>query len=153
MPSVWFSVAGVEGQRRPRASVMAGRAHVRKDDADRAREELVRAAFVAARDAAGLPPAPATGPVTLHVLCSMPLPKAAPKAERVREFTRKPDADNVAKSVMDALNGTAWLDDAQVTRLTVEKLPRTRGAQERTEAMLSWPGAGEAQGDEDWSGK
>lgn len=33
----------------------------------------------------------------------------------------KPDADNVAKLVMDALNGTAWRDDAIITDLHVFK--------------------------------
>lgn len=33
----------------------------------------------------------------------------------------KPDIDNVAKAVMDALNKLAWIDDAQVARLEVSK--------------------------------
>ena len=36
------------------------------------------------------------------------------------------DIDNVAKIVLDALNGVAWEDDAQVVSLTVSKLKRTR---------------------------
>lgn len=36
------------------------------------------------------------------------------------------DAYNVAKIVLDALNGVAWDDDAQVVSLTVSKLNRTR---------------------------
>lgn len=35
---------------------------------------------------------------------------------------RKPDADNIAKAVCDALNGIAYRDDAQVSLLIVEKL-------------------------------
>lgn len=31
------------------------------------------------------------------------------------------DVDNVAKAVLDALNGVAWVDDTQVSRLVVEK--------------------------------
>lgn len=38
-----------------------------------------------------------------------------------RAKTSRPDADNVAKAVADALNGVAWKDDAQVARLVVEK--------------------------------
>lgn len=34
---------------------------------------------------------------------------------------RKPDADNIAKAVCDALNGIAYRDDAQITCLIVEK--------------------------------
>lgn len=33
----------------------------------------------------------------------------------------KPDTDNIAKSILDSLNGIAYLDDKQVIRLTVEK--------------------------------
>lgn len=35
--------------------------------------------------------------------------------------TKKPDADNVAKAICDALNGIAWIDDSQVVTLAVEK--------------------------------
>lgn len=35
--------------------------------------------------------------------------------------TKKPDCDNIAKIILDALNGTAYHDDAQVTSLHVEK--------------------------------
>lgn len=35
--------------------------------------------------------------------------------------TKKPDADNVAKLVLDALNGVAFDDDSQVTELIVHK--------------------------------
>lgn len=35
--------------------------------------------------------------------------------------TIKPDGDNIAKTVLDALNGILYTDDSQVTRLTVSK--------------------------------
>ena len=35
--------------------------------------------------------------------------------------TKKPDADNIAKAVCDALNGIACKDDSQVVDLTVRK--------------------------------
>lgn len=35
--------------------------------------------------------------------------------------TRKPDADNIAKIILDALNGVAWKDDTQVVQLEVNK--------------------------------
>lgn len=35
--------------------------------------------------------------------------------------TTKPDADNVLKSVLDALNGVAWVDDASVSCATIRK--------------------------------
>lgn len=36
--------------------------------------------------------------------------------------TKRPDADNIAKAVCDALNGTAYGDDAQIVRLQVKKV-------------------------------
>lgn len=36
--------------------------------------------------------------------------------------TKKPDMDNVVKIVLDALNGFAWHDDAQVVDLSVMKV-------------------------------
>lgn len=35
--------------------------------------------------------------------------------------TKKPDCDNIAKIILDALNGIAYHDDSQVVELTVEK--------------------------------
>ena len=35
--------------------------------------------------------------------------------------TIKPDTDNIAKSILDSLNGIAYKDDKQIIRLTVEK--------------------------------
>ena len=34
---------------------------------------------------------------------------------------RRRDADNAAKTIMDALNGIAWGDDSQVAELTVTR--------------------------------
>ncbi len=36
--------------------------------------------------------------------------------------TLKPDTDNIAKVVCDALNGVAYHDDKQITSLTVDKV-------------------------------
>lgn len=36
--------------------------------------------------------------------------------------TKKPDTDNIAKAVLDALNGIAYYDDSQIVSLTVHKL-------------------------------
>lgn len=44
------------------------------------------------------------------------------------------DLDNTAKAILDALNGVAWDDDAQVQRLVVEKSYGTEG---RTTVRIS----------------
>lgn len=54
-------------------------------------------------------------------------PKSVSRKKRAAMLTgliqpkRKPDADNIAKAVCDALNGIAYRDDAQITCLIVEK--------------------------------
>ena len=48
-----------------------------------------------------------------------PLPPFAVVIDIVWQDDRRPDVDNVAKSVLDGLNGIAWKDDKQVTCCTV----------------------------------
>lgn len=36
--------------------------------------------------------------------------------------SKKPDADNILKSVCDALNGIAWMDDSAVTHVAMHKV-------------------------------
>lgn len=68
-----------------------------------------------------------TTPVRVMVRAFHKPPKGKPK--RVVEDmlrgdilpTKKPDADNVAKIVLDALNGIAWKDDTQVVEMMVVK--------------------------------
>ena len=58
-----------------------------------------------------------------------PIPRSAPKYKREAMLSgelvplTKPDADNVLKLVLDALNGLAYLDDKQVTRLRYRATP------------------------------
>jgi Holliday junction resolvase RusA-like endonuclease len=65
------------------------------------------------------------GEVAMKIEAFFELPKSAPK--RVRKIINiyphiiKPDADNVAKSVADALCGYAYKDDSQITSLLVLK--------------------------------
>lgn len=54
------------------------------------------------------------------------LPKSRPKRVTSEPDTFKPDADNIIKAVLDALNGVAFVDDKQVTAQHVIKWPRTR---------------------------
>lgn len=67
---------------------------------------------------------PLEGPLRLELLFIMPRPgylcwktKAMPRQWHVA----KPDADNLAKSVKDALTGVLWRDDCQIARLVVGK--------------------------------
>jgi len=44
----------------------------------------------------------------------------------------RPDAENVSKAILDALNGLAWADDSQVVMLGVKKLHAAQGEPART---------------------
>lgn len=66
------------------------------------------------------------GTVKVEIETFRELPKSRPKRVSSEEDIFKPDVDNVAKIVLDALNGTAYEDDSKVTELRVKKNPRTR---------------------------
>ena len=56
--------------------------------------------------------------------CKVPVSwTKAKKAAALRQEISpgKPDADNVAKIVLDSLNDIAWVDDSKVSILTVRK--------------------------------
>lgn len=66
-------------------------------------------------------------PVQLNMDIFVPIPKSWSKIKRARALsgeeypTTKPDADNVAKGVLDALNGVVFDDDKQVVGLSISK--------------------------------
>lgn len=109
----------VRGQGRPRFT-KAGRAY--KDKRDVVYEKAIRDAFV---DQCTQRP-DYTGRVAIDIMAFKTLPKSVPKHVESRPWTEKPDASNLCKSVEDALNGVAWVDDSQVVRVVVEKADETR---------------------------
>lgn len=66
------------------------------------------------------------GPVCVSVTVYGKLPSATPKKFDSLPNVRKPDIDNIAKSVLDGLNGVAYEDDRQVVQLFVTKRKRER---------------------------
>ena len=70
---------------------------------------------------------PLETPLNVLLLFGMPIPSSTPKKAlegylngSVRHI-KKPDLDNLAKAVLDAMNGVVYLDDNQICRLTIEK--------------------------------
>lgn len=59
-----------------------------------------------------------TGPVHVEIVFSFKWPKKRPLSDW---FPSRPDGDNLAKQILDALNKVIWHDDAQVVKLSVEK--------------------------------
>ena len=89
-------------------------------------EQTIRSAWV---EAHGLGWREWRGPVKVMLNIHREVPSRATKREQGRAVCLKPDIDNTAKLVLDALNGTAWHDDAQVCRLDVMRYMRgERGA-------------------------
>lgn len=111
-------VGKVRGQGRPRFR-RNGTAYETKEDAD-----FKRALANAYRDQCGL--WFGEGPLYVAVTVMRHLPKSTPKRIRSEPDTMKPDADNIAKAVLDALNGVAYADDRQVVILESRKFPRVR---------------------------
>jgi Holliday junction resolvase RusA-like endonuclease len=72
------------------------------------------------------------GPVRMELAYFFPRPASMTKKRGNNQLVacvKKPDCDNLAKSVADALNGIAYKDDAQIAELYVRKLicsPETR---------------------------
>lgn len=66
-------------------------------------------------------------PVKVSIIAYYKIPKSASKAKSAAMNageimpTKKPDLDNIAKCVCDALNGVAYEDDVQVCWLKVSK--------------------------------
>ena len=66
-------------------------------------------------------------PLEVQISFFMEIPKSFSKKKRadiecgLLSHTVKPDLDNLTKSVLDALNGIAWYDDAQIVDLQVNK--------------------------------
>ncbi len=75
---------------------------------------------------------PHTGPVAVTIIAVFEHPKT--KAPKWTWPTG--DVDNVAKASMDAANGIAYEDDAQVMKLTVEKRYGAKGEQPRVEMIV-----------------
>lgn len=62
--------------------------------------------------------APPESPIELSIAFFFERPQSRMKEAR---HTCKPDLDNLAKGVMDALNEVAWKDDGQVQELSLHK--------------------------------
>jgi len=105
--------------------------------ATRAAEREIALAFLASR--VGKTRGLMTGTIALTIEAIFKVPKGWNKADRAAalagemEYTGKPDRDNIEKLVMDALNGVAWVDDAQVNRGGVV---RRYGSPERVEITI-----------------
>lgn len=113
-----------KGKGRPRFT-KAGRAFTPKATRDY-EDEVKAAAMRAALIQRWLKP-DADDPLQVGIIARFAVPQSWSKKKRQAAWsgeiypTAKPDADNVAKLICDALNGIAYHDDSRITTLTVLK--------------------------------
>jgi Holliday junction resolvase RusA-like endonuclease len=68
------------------------------------------------------------GEIEAKIIAYYAIPKSASKKKQIAMRlgnimpTKRPDVDNIAKIVLDSLNGIAYKDDSQVVNLQVHKL-------------------------------
>ena len=67
------------------------------------------------------------GRISINIIAYLKIPKSTSKT-KIQEMlenkispTKKPDVDNIAKSILDAMNGLVFEDDNQVSKISVEK--------------------------------
>lgn len=118
-----FTVFGeVVGKGRPRFSTRNGfpQAYTPKKTSDY--EKQIKSAYLEKYQ----PMMFESGAVGLVVLACIGVPKSASKKKKEHLIdyelpTKKPDADNIIKVVMDALNGLAYTDDSQIVNVFIRK--------------------------------
>ena len=117
-----FTVLGApRGKERPRAAKLRDRTVVYTPKKTRDYEREIATAYLT--QCRGM----FSGAVAIEIHAYYEIPKSASR-KRVLDMvsdrerpTKKPDGDNIAKAVCDALNGVAYKDDSQVVDLTVRK--------------------------------
>jgi len=107
---------------RPRAAIIGGHARIFTPKTTEAYEKEIRAAWVRANG-----DKPEEGPLRARIYFGLPIPKSETKGNKLQMIqrkvfpTKKPDLDNLAKAVLDALNGVAYKDDCQIVTMLSRK--------------------------------
>lgn len=137
MTRVSFNVPFVKGKARPRFS--NGRAYTPKGTRDAERQIRVAYRF-ACHDAYGaVQTAPEGTSVQIEIWTTRNVLSGFRRRDGdAHDDLQKPDADNIAKLVLDALNGVAYEDDSQVVGLVVVKGTRVRGNKPTTRVHVQW---------------
>jgi len=123
MMTLQFTIPGPPvGKGRPRFSTQGGKPRSYTPAVTREYEALIAAR--AAEAMAGRDPLQTQ--LTVYIYAAMGIPLSWSKAKRQAAldgdiYPARPDVDNIAKTVLDGMNGVIYADDAQVTYLKVTK--------------------------------
>jgi Holliday junction resolvase RusA-like endonuclease len=122
---MFFEVPGTpRGKQRPRVVRQNGRTISFTPDQTVQYENLVRWCYKTTENSKRFPD---DMPLKVIINAYYEIPKSASKKKRAQMLdgelrpTKKPDADNIAKIICDALNGIAYRDDAQVVTCIIQK--------------------------------
>jgi Holliday junction resolvase RusA-like endonuclease len=117
------------GKQRPRASFIAGHATIYTPKKTQSYEARFASAY--ADGHSDIPPTGEAISVEIRAFFSLakadfnskgePNKKGLAKLNGEIRPTKKPDCDNIAKAVLDGLNGVAFIDDSQVVELSIQK--------------------------------
>lgn len=117
-----FEVPGkIIGKERPRVNMYTGKVYTPNKTKDY--EALIQQYYKIAYPGAEM----LEGRINIEIIAYLKIPKTASKTKEEEMLqgrispTQKPDIDNIAKSVLDAMNKVAFKDDNQVTKISVEK--------------------------------
>lgn len=134
--TVAFTIDGIpHGKGRPRFRRFGNFVQTYTDAKTKSYETLVKES---AKKAMGSSP-PLEGPVKLDLIIRLPVPKSYPKKRLAACLsgaewpTKKPDWDNVAKSVADAMNDIVFLDDTQIV---IARVVKTYSAEAGVDVMV-----------------
>ena len=119
-----FKIPGkVQAKQRPRMNLHNGRVYTPQPTINY--ENLVKMCYVDYANQNGW--TPFENAIRSEIEVFMPVPRSDSKKKKELKLsgkirpTMKPDNDNIAKSVLDALNGLAYVDDKQIVELKVNK--------------------------------
>ena len=119
-----FEIVGEpQGKGRPRFSTRGGFVKTYTPEKTASYENFVKLCYLNKYKGQKL-----DGEIIAEIIAYFPIPKSFSKKKRLEAIegkirpTKKPDTDNIAKTILDSLNGIAFEDDKQVVALLVKKL-------------------------------
>ena len=134
MKLIHFRIPGeVVGQGRPRMRTVKtkdGRSFASAYDPAKSRSYKALIQDIAAREMAYSNAEVITGPVSVSIVAAKPWPRSQWRKRTPRGcewWTGKPDIDNIAKAILDAMSGVVYLDDTQVCEISITKMRPEQG--------------------------
>lgn len=115
------------GKGRPRVSRHGNYVHTYTPEKTREFEDAIRFECISSI-CERMPVYERETPLKANVVIGVRIPQSYSKKKqalcrcRMIAPTKKPDIDNILKSIFDAINGCAFVDDVQIVQVTAEKI-------------------------------